>query len=361
MDPITHAASGAVAMLACPNRPASRWAVPLAALAAASPDVDIFFVRSPLDFLLLHRGITHSLAALPVMGVILAALMYPLWRRGTSGRWTFERTVLAAMGLVLLHIWLDCVTTYGTMIFLPFSEYRVRLNGLFIVDIWLLIPMLLTILRGRDRPKVVLTTLLWIFLYPAACVGLSMHHRAAAEERLAAEAPRQVTVLPEVFAPLRWRVLYETDTPYPASPAPRQTARSVHQQGLNFFGTPVTVVHDYPAAAPSLLDRLSKDSRSCRAFFAFTVLPLQYVETNNNGKEYTFYDLRFATLVPFMQEILALRPNADFPFRLYVRTNPEGTPESVRMKFSDTGRDSGWHPPQPPHPPTIWEWLVGLH
>ena len=35
MDPITHAASGAVAMLAMPNRPASRWAVPLAALAAA--------------------------------------------------------------------------------------------------------------------------------------------------------------------------------------------------------------------------------------------------------------------------------------------------------------------------------------
>ena len=361
MDPITHAASGAVAMLACPNRPLTRWAVPLAALASASPDVDIFFVHSPLDFLLLHRGITHSLAALPVMGLILAALMFPLWRRATPGRWTFERTMLAAMGLVLLHIWLDCVTTYGTMIFLPFSEYRVRLNGLFIVDIWLLIPMFLTIFLWRDRPRIVLATLLWIFLYPAACVGLSMHHRAVAEERLAGQSPRQVTVLPEAFAPLRWRVLYETDTPYPPPPLPRQTIRSVHQQGLNFLGRPVTPVHNYPAANAALLARLSKESRSCRAFFAFTVLPLQYATPTDGGAEYTFYDLRFATLIPFVQDILELRPNADLPFRLFARLSPEGQLEAVRMKFSDTGRDSGWHPPAAPHPPTIWEWLVGLH
>ena len=63
MDPITHAASGAVAMLALPRRPLTRWAVPLAALAAASPDLDLVFVSTPLQFLLLHRGITHSPAA----------------------------------------------------------------------------------------------------------------------------------------------------------------------------------------------------------------------------------------------------------------------------------------------------------
>ena len=67
MDPITHAASGAVAMLALPHRPATRWAVPLAAIAAASPDIDVLFCHTPLQFLQLHRGITHSLAAAPLM------------------------------------------------------------------------------------------------------------------------------------------------------------------------------------------------------------------------------------------------------------------------------------------------------
>ena len=69
MDPITHAASGAVAMLALPRRPLTRWAVPLAALAAASPDLDLIFASTPLQFLLLHRGITHSLAAMPALAV----------------------------------------------------------------------------------------------------------------------------------------------------------------------------------------------------------------------------------------------------------------------------------------------------
>ena len=65
MDPVTHAASGAVAMLALPHRPATRWAVPLAALAAAAPDVDVLLAHTPLQFLLLHRGLTHSLFLRP--------------------------------------------------------------------------------------------------------------------------------------------------------------------------------------------------------------------------------------------------------------------------------------------------------
>ena len=74
MDPITHAASGAVAMLSLPNRPATRWAVPLAAIASASPDIDVALCHTPLEFLLLHRGITHSLAAAPLLGLLLTLL-----------------------------------------------------------------------------------------------------------------------------------------------------------------------------------------------------------------------------------------------------------------------------------------------
>ena len=84
MDPITHAASGAVAMLAMPHRPASRWAVPLAALAAASPDMDVAFAHTPLQFLLLHRGITHSLAAAPLLGLVFALAGYALREQATA-------------------------------------------------------------------------------------------------------------------------------------------------------------------------------------------------------------------------------------------------------------------------------------
>ena len=55
MDPVTHATSGALLMLALPKRPATAWAIPLACLAAAAPDIDTFFCRSPELFLsLIH-------------------------------------------------------------------------------------------------------------------------------------------------------------------------------------------------------------------------------------------------------------------------------------------------------------------
>lgn len=73
--------------MALRSRPATAWALPLAALACASPDIDLVFCHSPLDVLLLHRGITHALAASPVFGFILALFCWPLWRKSTPGYW----------------------------------------------------------------------------------------------------------------------------------------------------------------------------------------------------------------------------------------------------------------------------------
>ena len=92
MDPVTHAASGAVAMLVMSRRPSSRWALPLAALAAAAPDVDVALAHSPLQFLLLHRGITHSLACAPLLGLALSLVGYALWSGAAAVRWSFAKT-----------------------------------------------------------------------------------------------------------------------------------------------------------------------------------------------------------------------------------------------------------------------------
>ena len=83
MDPITHAAAGAVAMLALRRRPPH--CVLVGALAAASPDADIVFSGDPLNTLLLHRGITHALPAVPFFAFLLALLALPLLGRA-SGR-----------------------------------------------------------------------------------------------------------------------------------------------------------------------------------------------------------------------------------------------------------------------------------
>ena len=78
---------------------------------------------------------------MPILGLLLALCCYPLWRSTTPGHWNFGKVWLLTCAMVLLHIWLDVVTTYGTMIFLPFSHERVRLNGVFIIDLLLTLPL----------------------------------------------------------------------------------------------------------------------------------------------------------------------------------------------------------------------------
>ena len=380
MDPVTHAASGAVAMLALPSRPATRWAVPLAALAAASPDLDILFASSPLQFLLLHRGITHSLPALPVMGLILALCCRPLWRAATPGRWSFGRVWLLACALVLLHIWLDVVTTYGTMIFLPFSHERVRLNGIFIIDLLLTLPLLWAVWRWRKKRALMLLALAWVFVYPALGVGLNARHTAQAEARLTAENRQasRVTVLPDAFAPFFWRVLFEEED---------VRGKNVREQGLNALGRPRTPESAYSAVPNALAEELARQSVTCESFFQFAVLPVIAPLSRKDwpqdpaakARKFLIHDLRFGSSLEFVRKIMAMRPDADIPFQLMVELGfaddgalaetgknaastawGEARLLRARLRFSDSGRDSRWQTPRPPRPPSFWPWLVGL-
>lgn len=399
MDTLTHAVSGALVYkgwTALTPGPKTRWALPLAMLVATAPDVDIFFAPTPIDFLLLHRGITHALAALPVMTCLMALLMYPFWRRKTPEAWSFAHTCGLACCLIALHIYLDCITTYGTMIFLPFSDYRVRLNGMFIVDIWLLIPMIFACFAcpsnscatrnlaplpwRKSRRAVLCAACIWVLAYPACTVLWRQQIEAQELISLVDEAPFSPTVLPDALSPLHWRILYATEgltlpfepsaVPVDSGAAPDTPAhptvpnlppvRTVHQQALSGFAAPLGPTYNYPAANPTLVDMLAAQDRDCKAFFHFTLLPLQYSRPWEGGTEYLFYDLRFNTLVPFVQKIMSLRRGGAVPFLLRVRFDPQGSLVAVRMSFSGSNRDSDWHPPAAPQPPTWAEWLVGL-
>ena len=173
MDLVTHAASGALAMLAMPQRPATRWALPLAAFAAAAPDLDILAASGPLQTLLLHRGITHALAAAPLMGLLLAILARPLWRYDTRNAWSFGGVWAFMMLLVLLHIWLDALTTYGTLVW-PGGDHREWLVTLpRFPQLWALV--IYVFLSGNGAPPLLrLLALGWWFLLCVAPVNTGM-------------------------------------------------------------------------------------------------------------------------------------------------------------------------------------------
>lgn len=381
MDPVTHAASGAVALLALPRRPATRWAVPLAALVAALPDIDIAFIRGPLQFLQLHRGITHSLFYLPPLALLAALAAYPLWKRDTPGRWPLPLVWLFFGGLILLHIWLDCITTYGTMIFLPFSAERVRLNGVFIVDLLLVLPLLaaafLALRRGTTRPARL--ALCWIFLYPCCALALNSHLAAAYREDLSAQGRtiERLVVLPDAFAPFYWRALYEEEQP---------NGLVVRADGLTMLGRVHARGMPQPALTPQLAASLREQSAVCREFLDFCLLPFtrplpparqpddaasppadQAAAAAQPQALRGYLDIaddRFGSSLRLVRWIMRRRARGGgAPFQLNVELGYDADgPRLVRERFllPDSGRDTGWRTPTPPRPAQGLDWWLGL-
>jgi len=346
MDIITHSVSGAAFMLAMPHRPNTIWAVPLSMAIATLPDIDVIFNRVPIDNLLLHRGITHALPALPVFAPLCALLMFPLWKHGVPGAWTFRQTTLFAFLLLLMHIWLDCVTNYGTLAFLPFSNHRVRLNGLFIVDLLLLIPLIVACCAASHRPRIAALAMIWLLLYSGGAVAWRMYLQHKWNTLLQADgiAPTQLNVLPDVFSPLFWKVQYKhADQCFQAPLAWNGLRTGPWQQGQS---------------ADPLLSRLVSEDRSARIWTCFSLMPVQKEQNWEGGKEYSFHDWRFGSLVPFLQNAMSSHIDATFSFM--VRFDEADKLIAVRFNGSPGGRGPGWQPPVMPKGRSGINWLIGL-
>ena len=139
MDTLTHALSGALLARATAPHPADAKALPLGRrlligfVAAAAPDLDfVISYVGPVEFLLHHRGVTHSLVMLPLWAYLLARLCSVIWRRDRPWRAYFG---VIAFGLGI-HIAGDWITSYGTMVFAPLSDMRTGIGTTFVIDLW---------------------------------------------------------------------------------------------------------------------------------------------------------------------------------------------------------------------------------
>jgi len=139
MDTLTHALSGALLARATAPRRADDTSLPLGRrvflgfVAAALPDLDwVMGYFGTVTFLLHHRGVTHSLIILPLWAFVLAWVSALIWRRDRPWRAYFG---VFALGIGI-HIAGDWITSFGTMVFAPFSDMRVGIGTTFIIDRW---------------------------------------------------------------------------------------------------------------------------------------------------------------------------------------------------------------------------------
>jgi inner membrane protein len=137
MDTLTHALSGALLARATARKDAPPRSLPrrVAAgfLACAAPDLDwVVALFGPMEFLAYHRGVTHSLLLVPLWALPLSWALALVLREPRGWRALYGVTALG----IALHIAGDVITSYGTMVLAPFSDWRASLGTTFIIDLW---------------------------------------------------------------------------------------------------------------------------------------------------------------------------------------------------------------------------------
>lgn len=210
MDLITHGLLGATLATALAPAHQRRLAAVVGLAGGMLADADAL-IQSGDDVLLVldfHRHFTHALAFAPLGALMGALLLWPLLRRkiGFAALYGYS---LAGYGLAGI---LDACTSYGTHLWLPFSDRKAAWNLISVFDplftLLLAIPLILALRRPEGRRAH------WGLLLAGAYLGLGaiQHWRAeqAIGEILAqrGHTTADVVVKPTMANQLLWRTLY---------------------------------------------------------------------------------------------------------------------------------------------------------
>lgn len=150
MDSLTQAALGAAVGEAMLGKKIGGKAAIIGAAIGTIPDLDVllspFFTS--LQNISIHRGYSHSILFCVLIAFLTAYLLSQLkWTQVVAYR---KLWLLSFLGL-FTHVLLDAFTTYGTQLFLPFTDWRVSFDSINIVDPFYTVPLLAGLLVSVFR------------------------------------------------------------------------------------------------------------------------------------------------------------------------------------------------------------------
>lgn len=133
MDIITHPILGAACSYLILGKRDRVIPVVVGGLAALVPDMDVFisfFSSEPLSVEYWHRHFSHSIIFIPFAGLLITfcCLLIPYCRK----QW--KLTLAAAIIGVATHGLLDACTSYGTLLYWPWSTHRISWDLISIID-----------------------------------------------------------------------------------------------------------------------------------------------------------------------------------------------------------------------------------
>ena len=148
MDSLTQIVLGAAVGEATLGRKVGNKALLWGAIAGTIPDLDVVYIQliggDAIDEIVLHRGFSHSILFAFLIAPILGWLVNWLYRKEDEAG--FKGWTTLFFWSIFTHPLLDSLTTYGTQLFLPFSDHRVSIASVFVVDLFYTLPFLLCVI-----------------------------------------------------------------------------------------------------------------------------------------------------------------------------------------------------------------------
>jgi inner membrane protein len=211
MDPITQGTVGAAFAQSAANKNNILRISIIGFLAGLAPDLDVLIRSStdPILFLEYHRQFSHSLFFIPLGSLIVALLIFPLVKKSMS----LKTVYLACFLGYATHGILDACTSYGTLLFWPFSNERVSWNNISIVDPLFTIPTLILVGSAIKTSKRIFSffAIGWIVFYLS--LGFVQYERALSAAHELAETrghnPERLTLKPSFGNIILWKSIYQ--------------------------------------------------------------------------------------------------------------------------------------------------------
>lgn len=145
MDPISQGVVGASFAESFAKSKTLKVAAICGLFGALAPDLDVFIrsAHDPLLKLVYHRQFTHSLFFIPFGAFIATLILWGIFYR--KNHKFLEIYIFTFLGYAT-HGIIDAFTSYGTLLYWPFSHIRVAWNLISIVDPLFTIPLLIFVI-----------------------------------------------------------------------------------------------------------------------------------------------------------------------------------------------------------------------
>jgi inner membrane protein len=214
MDPLTQGTIGAVLPQTFGKKNLGLIAM-LGFLSGMAPDLDIFIhsASDPLLFLEYHRQFTHSIIFIPFGGLVCASFLYLLFKKIST--FNFKETWLYSTLGYGTHGLIDACTSYGTLLFWPFSDVRVAWNHISIIDPLFTLPILLFVIIAIVKKNNIYAKIGVVWATSYLLLGMYLHTialnfgKGIAEER--GQDIIRIQAKPSFGNLILWKIIYETN------------------------------------------------------------------------------------------------------------------------------------------------------